>query len=240
MSWTESLGQKLSAYAEEEFDYKETKDINDASQIGLGVSGLYMEASVVYLEIKNVSYILKEQGRRKMAQGYTMASEVLNAIAEHTGAFVNSFSPNAFLIVYPGKEETFREAVIGAMKVAHALSEDYKSQFASIPGFEFSMGIDHGHIMGTKGLSDNGTEHIVWFGSCINKAMRICKECARPFYIGVSGSIYHNLDESLRIAERRILGIRKKVEIWTKVSYQYENVKKHLYQTNHKLSLDEE
>ena len=105
---------------------------------------------------------------------------------------------------------------------------------------EFAIGIDHGHIMGTKNLSDNGNDHLSWFGTCIYKAMRICKECARPFYVGVSGSIYHNLDEDLRIAERRILGIKKKVEIWTRVSYQFDNVKKHLYQTNHRISFDEE
>lgn len=239
MSWTESLGEKLSSYALEEFNYKETKDINDASQIDLGVSGLYMEASIIYLEIRNVPYILKEHGRRKMAQGYTMVSEVLNAIAEHTGAFVNSYAPNAFLVVYPGKEETFHEAVKGALKVSHALSEDFKSQFDTIPGFEFAMGIDHGHIMGTKTQSDNGTEHFAWFGSCVYKAMRICKECARPFYIGISGSIYHSLGEDLRTTTKRILGIKKSVEIWTKISYQYDNVKKHLYQTNHKISLDE-
>ena len=70
--------------------------------------------------------------------------------------------------------------------------------------------------------------------------MRICKECSRPFYIGVSGIIYHNLGEDLRITYRRILGLKKSVEVWTKVSYQYENVKKHLYQTNHKIPIDDE
>jgi hypothetical protein len=159
--------------------------------------------------------------------------------AEKTGAFINSFSPNAILVVYPSKEEVNKDAVRGAMRISYALSDAFKHQFSEF-GMEFSMGLDHGHIMGTKNLSDNNYDSITWFGSCIYKAMRICNECARPFYVGVSGSIYHNLDEDLRIAERRILGIRKKVEIWTKVSYQYENVKKHLYQTNHKISFDEE
>ena len=43
----------------------------------------------------------------------------------------------------------------------------------------------------------------------------------------------------MRIAQRKILGLKKTVEMWTKVTYQYENVKKHLYQTNHKIPLDE-
>ena len=240
MSWNEPLGKKLSAYADAEFEYIETKDVNDAAKIDLGCSGIYMEATVVYFEIKNLAYILKENGRRKTAMIYTMYKEVITAIAEQTGAFVNCFSPFAFLIVYPGRDEALPQGVKGALKIAHALSVDFKEQFAGINGLEFSMGLDHGHIMGTKNMSDNGNEHISWFGSCIYKAMRIARECARPFYVGVSGVIYHSLGEDLRIATRRILGIKKNVEIWTKVSYQYENVKKHLYQTNHKISPDAE
>ena len=240
MSWKETLGEKLSAYANAEFDYIETKEITDASKIDLGCSGVYMESTIIYFEIKNLPYALKENGRRKIAQTYTMFKEVLSAVTEQDKAFVNCFAPNAFLIVYPGRDESLEPAVKGAMRIAHALSEDFKPHFSGILGLEFSMGLDHGHIMGTKNLSDNGMEHLTWFGSCIYKAMRIAKECSRPFYVGISGSIYHNISEDLRIAQRRILGIKKTVEMWTKVSYQYENVKKHLYQTNHKISIEEE
>lgn len=237
--WEKELSDKLTKFSEDEFNYIDTKDITNADNIDYGCSGVYMEATVIYLEIKNLPYILKENGRRKAAKVYTMLHTVITSIAKNTGAFVNTLSPNAILIVYPGKEEVNKDAVRGAMRISYALSDAFKHQFSEF-GMEFSMGLDHGHIMGTKNLSDNNYDSITWFGSCIYKAMRICNECARPFYVGVSGSIYHNLDEDLRIAERRILGIRKKVEIWTKVSYQYENVKKHLYQTNHKISFDEE
>lgn len=238
MSWKDTLGEKLSAYAEAEFEYVETKNLDDVSKIDLGCSGIYMESTVIYFEIKNLAYVLKENGRRKMAQTYTMFKEVLDAVTKQDNAFVNCFSPNAFLIVYPGRDESLVPAVKGAMRIAHAISEDFKHQFSGIVGLEFAMGLDHGHIMGTKNLSDHGSERLTWFGSCIYKAMRICKECSRPFHVGISGSIYHSLGENMRIAERRVLGLRKTVEVWTKVTYQYENVKKHLYQTNHKIPLE--
>ena len=239
MSWKEALTEKLNAYAGSEFDYIETNSISDASKIDLGCTGIYMEATSIYFEIKNLTHILRENGRRKTAQVYTMFKEVLAAISEQNGGFVNCFSPNAFLIVYPGKEETLKYATEDAMKIASAISEKYKSQFSIITGLEFAMGIDHGHLMGSKNMEDNGNERITWFGTSVYKAMRISKECARPFYIGISGSVYHNLPDELRTTTRRILGIRKSIEMWTKVTYQYENVKKHLYQTNHKISLDE-
>ena len=207
--WEKELSDKLSKYAEDEFDYIDTKDITKASEIDYGCSGLYMEASVIYFEIKNLHYILKESGRRKAAKVFTMLHTIIKSIADHTGAFVNCYAPNAFLIIYPGKEELNGNAIKGAMRISYAVSEAFKHQLKEILGMEFAMGLDHGHIMGTKNLSDNGNDHLSWFGTCIHKAMRICKECARPFYIGISGTIYHNLDEDFRVTERRILGIKK-------------------------------
>lgn len=238
MSWKEALGEKLAVYAEQEFDYVETRKIQDASKIDLGCSGLYMEATIIYFEIKNLAYILKENGRRKIAQAYTMYRDVLSGVAEQDGAFVNCYSPNSFLVIYPGRDESLEPAVKGAMRIVYALTEEYKQHFTGILGLEFSMGLDHGHIMGTKNLSDHGSERITWFGSCIHKAMRIAKECTRPYYVGLSGTVYHSLSEEMRITQRRVLGLRKTVEMWNKVSYQYENVKKRLYQTNHKLPLE--
>lgn len=234
------MTEKLSALSKAEFDYIETKDISRVSEIDLNCSGIYMESTVIYFEIKNLAYMLKELGRRKVAQAYTMYREVLGTIAEQTGAFVNCFAPNAFLVIYPGKEETYASAIKGAMKITYALTNTFKEEFAHITGLEFAMGMDHGHIMGSKNLSDTGMEHLTWFGTCIYKAIQISKACTRPFYIGIAGTIYHSLPENLRITYRRILGLKKSVEIWTKVSYQYDNVKKHLYQTNHKLALDED
>lgn len=240
MSWKETLTEKLTTLSKAEFDYIETNDINRASDIDLNNSGIYMEATIIYFEIKNLPFMLKENGRRKVAQAYTMYHEVLTSIAKPDGAFVNCFAPNAFLVVYPGSDETLKKATLGAMKIATAISHTFKEQFSNISGLEFGMGLDQGHIMGTKNLSDNNKEHITWFGSCIYKAIRICEQSSRPFYIGISGHIYHHLDEDLRVTTRRILGIKKRIEIWNKVTYQYENVKKHLYQTNHKITDEEE
>ena len=75
MSWKEDLTSKLSALSTAEFEYIETKDINRVSEIDLNCSGIYMEATVIYFEIKNLTYMLKEQGRRKVAQAYTMYHE---------------------------------------------------------------------------------------------------------------------------------------------------------------------
>ena len=74
----------------------------------------------------------------------------------------------------------------------------------------------------------------------INKAKAISHECNRPFYVGLSGTVYNHLDEEHRTMTKRILGFKKQVEIWSTVSYQFENIKKHLYQTNILIPFEEE
>jgi class 3 adenylate cyclase len=240
MSWQEDLSQKLATLSQAEFNYIETNDINKSSELDFNCSGLYMESTIIYFEIKNIEYLLKENGRRKIAQIYKMYHQVLCAVAEQNGGFVNCFSSDAFLVIFPGKEDTIPVAVKCAMKIASALSTTYVSSFGNIAGLEFGIGMDHGHIMGIKNLSDNKLEQINWLGACLYKAIRIGHESIRPYHISISSMLFHNLPENLRIKQRSILGIKKNTEIWTKVTYQHEGVKHHLYQTNQKLSIEEE
>lgn len=239
MSLKQTIDEKLATLAETEFTYIETADINRAGELDLGCTGIYTEATVIYFEIKNLALLIRENGRRKAAMAYTMIREAIGAIAETDGGFVNCHSSDAFLVIYPGKETNTTNAIKSALKIASVLNYATKTKFGNIVGLEFAMGIDHGHIMGTKTLSDNGLDKLTWFGSCIIKARTISHECSRPYHVGVSSIIYHNFDDEMLYATKRILGIKKRVEIWNKISYQYENNKKHLYQTNHKIDIDE-
>ena len=240
MSIKTSISDKLAAISNTEFQYIETNDISKLSELDTTASGIYMEASVIYFGIKNLAYIIKENGRRKTVQTYDMYHAIITEIAASEGGFVNCYSPEGFLIILPGNDADSKNAVNCGWKIAHAITSTFKDHLSLISGIEFSMGIDHGHIMGNKNLSDNGLEHLSWFGPCICKAIRISMECLRPFYVGISSIVFHNLPEDMITTTRRILGIKKTVEYWSRVSYQFENTKKHLYQTNHKIDFEEQ
>ena len=238
MSLKNELTERIGSLSEEQFNYIETDDITRATEIGDSVSGLYMEATVIYLGIKNMSMVVKENGRRKTALAYNMIREVTSTLAKKDGGFLSCYSPESFLVIFPGKNAVNNVAVKCALKIAYALHNTFKPQLSQVVGLEFAFGVDHGHIMGTKNKSDEGCERLVWFGSTICKAKRISFECARPYHVGISSIVFHNIDSHLKSAQRRILGFKKTVEIWTKISYQFENEKKHLYQTNHKIDFD--
>ena len=240
MNLKQVITEKFGSLSEEDFKYIEANDINRASQVGNNITGIYMEASVVYLGIKSISAVVKENGRRRTALAYAMIHDVAETIAKKNKGFLNCYSPESFLIVFPGKDAANNAAVKASLQIAGALYNTFREQLSSVANLEFAMGIDHGHIMGTRNSSDNGNGHLTWFGSTISKAKRISFECARPYHVGLSSIVFRNINDELKTTQRRIIGIKKTVEMWTKVSYTYDNEKKHLYQTNHKIDLEEE
>ena len=240
MNLKQIITEKFGSLSEEDFKYIEANDINRASQVGNNITGIYMEASVVYLGIKSISAVVKENGRRRTALAYAMIHDVAETIAKQNKGFLNCYSPESFLIIFPGKDAANNAAVKASLQIAGALYNTFREQLSSVANLEFAMGIDHGHIMGTRNSSDNGNGHLTWFGSTISKAKRISFECARPYHVGLSSIVFRNINDELKTTQRRIIGIKKTVEMWTKVSYTYDNEKKHLYQTNHKIDLEEE
>lgn len=230
---------KTQQLAEAEFEYTRTEDFNYLESLNNDCTGIVMEATVVYFEIKNIDFMLKT-GKRLAARIYKIYYHTLREICEATGGQLNCYSPTSFLMIYPKSKANESFVVDTAVKTANMLNTKLKETIEKHTHLNFGIGIDHGNILGTKALDENGYPHMVWFGRTIDKAITISKLSQRPFFVSVSRSVYHQLDDSLKITTKHIFGIKKEIELWTRVSYEFENVKKHLYQTNTQRSFDEE
>lgn len=239
MSIKNSIVEKTKQLAEAEFEYARTEDFSYLESLNSDCTGIVMEATVVYFEIKNIDFMLKT-GKRLAARIYKIYYHTLLEVCKATGGHLNCFSPYSFLLIYPKgtADETF--VTDTAIKIANLLNFSLRETIEQHTHLNFGMGIDHGNVFGTKALDDNGYPHITWFGHAIEKAITICKLSQRPFFVGVSRSVYHQLDDSLKITTKHILGIKKEIELWTHMSYEFENVKKYLYQTNTQRSFDDE
>lgn len=237
MSFTQEIQEKCSVLSEQEFDYTTTSDFNAASNLNDDCNAIVMEATVIYLEIKNINVLLKT-GKRLTSRVYKLYYNALKRVCQETGGHLNCYSPHSFLLIYPKSKYDMTYVVDVALKTANLLSVQLKECIERHGHNNFSMGIDNGNILGTKTSNDIDNNQIAWFGNCIEKAVTISRLCQRPFFVGISGTVYHHLDESLKKTNKRILGIKREVDIWTRVSYLFENVKKHLYQTNFHRSFD--
>lgn len=239
MGILQSATEKTKQLAEVEFDYTSSSDFNNLESLNQDCTGLVMEASVIYLEINNIDFMLKT-GKRLAARVYKIIYHILHEICETTGGHFNCYSPKSFLLIYPKDkfDETF--VVDIAIKTANLLNINLREIIEKHTHLNFGIGIDHGNILGTKTIDENGYAHIAWFGHAIEKAIALCHLSQRPFFVSVSRSVYHHLDDSLKTTTKTILGIKKEVNLWNRVSYLFDNTKKHLYQTNAQRSFNDE
>ncbi len=240
MSIKEDIENKVAALGKEDFAYTTTNAIGDSSLLNERCNGLLMEAAVLFVEIKNMPYLLREYGKRETLHSYKLCHAVLETLANAKGGFVNCYSPNAFLVIFPEGQKNILVAVKTALQISKLLSDTLKDAWGKHANINYAIGIDFGHILGSKIASDKAMGRLVWVGTGIEKAKAICAECAKPYFIGISRLVYDQLDEDLKVFTKHLLGIPKKVAIWSRISYTFENVKKHLYQTNHKLDLEDE
>lgn len=239
MDILQSVTEKTKQLAEVDFEYVRTSNFSHLESLTQDCTGIVMEAIVVYFEIKNIDFMLKT-GKRLAARIYKIYYHILKTVCEATGGHLNCYSPNSFLMIYPS--DKFDETIVvdTAIKTANLLNTNLRETIEKQTHLNFGIGIDHGNILGTKAINDNGYPHMVWFGHTIEKAITIGHLSQRPFFVSISRSVYHKLDESLKTTTKHILGIKKEVDLWNRMSYQFENVKKHLYQTNAQRSFNNE
>ena len=239
MGILQRITEKTKQLAEVEFDYTSTSDLNSLESLNLDCTGIVFEATVIYLEITNINFMLKT-GKRLAARVYKYYYHALREICETTGGQLNCYSPKGFLLIYPKEKFDENYVVDIAIKTANLFNVGLREMVEKHTHVNFGIGVDHGNILGTKTIDENGYTHIAWFGNTIEKAITLSQLSQRPFYVSVSRSVYHHLDDSLKTTTKHILGIKKEVNLWTRMSYLFDNVKKHLYQTNAQRSFNDE
>lgn len=239
MSLIPTILEKANALTDAEFQYTNSSNFSLIDSLDNDCTGLVMESTVIYFEIKNLHLMLKT-GKRLAARVYKIYYNALKEVCTETEGFLNCCSPNSFLLIYPKEQHHVNQVVEIAMKIADLFSIKMREVIEKNTAISFAMGVDIGNILCTKVNSDYGYSQAVWFGTAINKAATICHECNRPFFVGVSGTVFNRLDENLKVTTKRILGIKKQIDMWTRNSYMFENEKKHLYQTNFHKSFEAE
>lgn len=239
MDIIQNVAEKVNQLGEVEFDYTKTSDFNFMESLNHDCTGIVMDATVIYFEVKNIDFMLRT-GKRLAARVYKIYYHILQEVCKATGGHFSCYSPKSFLLIYPKHQfdETF--VVDTAIKIANLINIDLREPIEKLAHINFGIGVDSGGILGTKTLDENGYTHIAWFGRTIEKAITISSLSQRPFFVGISRSVHHNLDDSLKVTTKHVLGIKKEVDQWTRMSYQFENVKKQLFQTNAQRSFKDE
>lgn len=218
---------KVKTTTQQDFVFTEKQHFDDITLSEEQLEAIVVVSNVLFLRINQLPKVINNDGKRAAAKIYRLYRQVAQTFAEQTHAHFDIYDPCSFLLIYPGSREESRQTVKYGMQLAHILTNslnEFSSQFNQT---DFTIGIDHGRILGTN------EGKIIWQGICIEKAKRISEMCAKPLRIGISGLVYSILEESDKVVVRRILGIPQKEEIWMRNSYDFVGAHKHYYTTRH-------
>ncbi len=233
---TTSLNQNILEQAEKlseaSVNYVETQDLDAVNTLTDNMSSVVVETSALYLMIKNMRQIVKNDGKRQAIKVHELFSRCLSVFFTNGEARIYEDGNSGFIVLFDPKTTDTNKAVKYGLKLTHLFSRDLAPLSEKFNNISFGIGIDHGRVMGVN------IGHPVWFGTCIEKAKKISEECLKPCYLGISGRVHSQLGDDLQTVTRHILGIPKKENMWIKSTYQFENERKHLYQTYHSLEND--
>lgn len=224
---------KATTVQNEEIAITESHNLSEINNLKDNQSAIVTEATVFFVNLKNIPFLTKNYGKRAASKMYKMLHEALDIFAKETNAYLIDHSTSSFLLAYSSSINEIDIHIENAFKLSYVLGRKLVKNTDQLGILNFSIGIDHGRILGTK--SDNG---IRWFGTCIDKAATISELCMKPCYLGISGLVYSELSEDLKTTSHHILGIPKKGPAWIKGVYQFENERKHYYSSNYTIEVN--
>lgn len=233
MSLIDNLNSKMEAIQNEEYSVIETKDLDAFDQLNDGLSAIVTSATVFYINIKNISFFTKNDGKRAASKVYKTYQEVLRLFANETNGVLVCYSNSSFLIIYPESVKDIDTHITNSFKLSYIIGKTIPQKEPMFSNVNISIGIDHGRVLGTK--CEHGR---LWYGTCIDKAIAISDVCTKPSFVGISRLIYNEISENLKTISHRVMGFSKREMVWQKSSYYFENESKHFYSTRHNLEIE--
>lgn len=233
MSLIDDISNKMDALQNEEFSITETQAIDSIENLDDGLSAIVTSATVFFINIKNIPFIVSNDGKRAASKTYKLYQEALRLFANETNGVLVNYTNSSILIIYPTSIKEIDTHINNAFQLSYLIGRALPQKYPELSNINISVGIDHGRILGTKCVHGS-----LWYGSCIDKAAAISAACVKPSFIGVSRLVYSEISESLKnITIHRVLGFSKKEQAWQKSSYQLGNESKHFYSTRHNIEI---
>ncbi len=183
-------------------DIDDVPDLNDP-RLQFGSKALSFEATVVYVELRDVAQLLAQHNEvvlAKIRMGYFY---LIAELAASLGGVARVAHDDGVYAFFQGTtQESLNSAVKAAMKIKFMLSNEaskVKKFFDSYQALHFAIGVDDGKLLCAK-LGDGHIVYgdLVWSGQAIITAKVIAQLLSPPEHIGISELVYYNLLDSVK------------------------------------------
>ncbi len=204
MGLLHDLEARVDGYLSGDYETYVPRDVPAPEEIPLGNKAAKIEATTVFMDLRQSSDItnaFRRQTAAKMLKAY-FAGAV--KIVNDNGGVVRSFNGDGMLAIFTGKSRS-NNAVSAAMKidwfVTNVLRPKFRKYFESnnaavgnALSFDVGFGIDDGSIYAVR-IGIRGTNDVAWVGRCTNTSAKLSNVPRYPSNIAVTREVYGRLVE---------------------------------------------
>ncbi len=213
------------AYTITEIDY--IPNIDDPN-ITFGNKGVKLTASVLYLDMRGSTDVIRQHHKYTVAKLQKAYLHVATQIVNDNKGYVRSFNGDGILAFFPKNTKgTIRDAVKAAMQIKYMLTIKSKSEFERYRTIDFGIGIEHGEIFVTRVGTPRNTNNndLTWIGMPVNTAVRLGDAAMNPGNIRISSHIHTNLLDEVRYSDQK--------DMWTQTTMLLHGSQQFVYQTSY-------
>lgn len=200
------LKNQLAAILDNKIEVKNLDCFLESNQIPKGKKVYNIYGSVLFVDIRNSTKMLDDNGRKNMVKVFKMFSKLVIKSVEEYGGKVQQFMGDGMLVTFDKQTyEPGRNALCAAISINTYLQEAYNKVVPKNLKVKCGIGICTGYIYVTRiGVRGNGKSCQVAFPSAItNYACKLCN-VANGGSILFDNATYEQLPEDLKDLSQEI------------------------------------
>ncbi|HLP50022.1 MAG TPA: adenylate/guanylate cyclase domain-containing protein [Chitinophagales bacterium] len=241
MGLKQDITDKVKAILDDDFKIEDVTYVPDISnsKLTFGNTGLRFEATVLYIDMRGSTEILRKHNKATIAKIHMAYFHTVVKIAKSLNGEVRSFNGDSMLVFFQGTTKiTLSNAVAAALQMNYMISNSDSGINKLLSGYSainFGVGIDDGKVLCTKiGVGgDSNNQDLMWIGMAVNKSTVISDTRKSPYPIGISEYVYSNLEDNVKYYNSKdAWGNVVKLNLWSKSTFDFKGEIHSYYYTN--------
>ena len=200
MDFVNDLENQIRDYMDGNYEIMETENIPSVEQVPFGKKSKKMKLCAYSIDMRKSSDLLFKHQKQTSGKIHKSFLTITAKVIQKYGGQIRSFQGDCILAFWPANYKSeINEAVKAAMVTKWFLNIKLSKYFEKYEKLDFGIGLDWSEVFIVRaGISRNANNNdLVFIGKCVNFATAIANEAKGPSHIGISNSIYSNLNDEL-------------------------------------------
>ncbi len=199
------IENRVKEYLKNDYTIKEEKNLPRIHSMPYGKRFVKTKVCAFYIDLRDSTRFLFEDGKLVSGQVHKAFLNVVSEVIHHYNGDIRDFQGDGVLAFWPAN---YQSEISSAVRAGFALKwffkEKLKSYFEPFGEIRYGIGVDWGDIYVLKAgitVKDN-TNDLVYIGKCVNFAVAIANQLNDPNNMGISESVYSNLEKDKIFSNR--------------------------------------